>query len=468
MGTRGRKAATMQNQVLVMNQTAERESGKKAQIANITAAKAISDIIRSTLGPRSMLKMLLDPMGIVMTNDGNSILREVDVSHPAAKSMIELSRTQDEEVGDGTTSVIVLAGEMMGVAEPFLEKQMHPTVICQAYATALSDALKILDDMCFELNVDDRLSLMNIVQSCIGTKLAAGFSQLVCELALDAVLTVKREDSSGRTEIDIKRYAKVEKIPGAELGDSCVMQGVMFNKDITHPKMRRMIKNPRVVLLDCPLEYKKGESATNVELTKESDWEALMKQEEDAIRRMCDDILAVKPDIVITEKGVADLTQHFLLKQGVTVFRRLRKTDNNRVARATGATVLHRTHELREEHVGTMCHHFEVRKIGDEYFTFFEECENPKACTILLPGGGASEMAVSQGLLEKSKTLEGVQVWPYKAVAVAMEVIPRTLAQNCGGDVVRLMTELRSKHASGDGKSDKNPTLGINGNSGKI
>jgi len=491
----------MQAPVMVLNTQAKRETGAKAQISNIAAAKAVAEIIRTTLGPKSMLKMLLDPMGgIVMTNDGNSILREVDVSHPAAKSMIELSRTQDEEVGDGTTSVIVLAGEMMSVAEPFLEKQMHPTVICKAYASALADGLKILDDMCFELNVDDRLSLMNIVQSCIGTKLAAGFGQLVCELALDAVLTVKRTDSSGRTEIDIKRYAKVEKIPGAELGDSCVMQGVMFNKDITHPKMRRMIKNPRVVLLDCPLEYKKGESATNVELTKESDWEALMKQEEDAIRKMCDDILAVKPDIVITEKGVADLTQHFLLKQGVTVFRRLRKTDNNRVARATGATVLHRTHELREEHVGTACHHFEVRKIGDEYFTFFEECDNPKACTILLrgaskdflnevernlldamnvarnvvmdprvlPGGGASEMAVSQGLLEKSKTLEGVQVWPYKAVAVAMEVIPRTLAQNCGGDVVRLMTELRSKHASGDGKSDKNPTLGINGNTGKI
>merc|ERR1711871_1600539 len=190
-----RKVAKMQAPVLVVNQNAQRESGKKAQIANITAAKAISDIIRSTLGPRSMLKMLLDPMGIIMTNDGNSILREVDVAHPAAKSMIELSRTQDEEVGDGTTSVIVLAGEMMGVAEPFLEKQMHPTVICKAYASALADGLKILDDMCFELNVDDRLSLMNIVQSCIGTKLAAGFGQLVCELALDAVLTVKREDS---------------------------------------------------------------------------------------------------------------------------------------------------------------------------------------------------------------------------------------------------------------------------------
>jgi len=490
------RPSTMQAPVFVMNQQTQRETGSKAQLSNIAACKAVAEIIRTTLGPKSMLKMLLDPMGgIVMTNDGNSILREVDVSHPAAKSMIELSRTQDEEVGDGTTSVIVLAGEMMSVAEPFLEKQIHPTVICQAYSKALKDGLKILDDMCFELDVNDRASMANIVQSCIGTKLAAGFGPLVCDLALDAVLTVMRTDESGRKDIDIKRYAKVEKIPGSELQESKVMKGVMFNKDITHPKMRRLIKNPRVVLMDCPLEYKKGESATNVELTKESDWEALMKQEETAIKKMCDEILAVKPDIVITEKGVADLTQHFLLKQGVTVFRRLRKTDNNRVARATGATVLHRTHELREEHVGTLCHHFEVRKIGDEYFTFFEECENPKACTILLrgaskdflnevernlldamnvarnvvldprvlPGGGASEMSVSQGLLENAKTLEGVQVWPYKAVAVAMEVIPRTLAQNCGGDVVRLMTELRSKHA---GKA--NATLGINGNTGKI
>merc|ERR1711865_668176 len=490
------RPSTMQAPVFVMNQQTQRETGSKAQLSNIAACKAVAEIIRTTLGPKSMLKMLLDPMGgIVMTNDGNSILREVDVSHPAAKSMIELSRTQDEEVGDGTTSVIVLAGEMMSVAEPFLEKQIHPTVICQAYSKALKDGLKILDDMCFELDVNDRASMANIVQSCIGTKLAAGFGPLVCDLALDAVLTVMRTDESGRKDIDIKRYAKVEKIPGSELQESKVMKGVMFNKDITHPKMRRLIKNPRVVLMDCPLEYKKGESQTNVEVTKEDDWEKLLMQEEEEIRKVCDDIIKVKPDLVITEKGVSDIAQHFLLKANISVIRRIRKTDNARIARVTGAHICNRTEELTESMVGTHCGLFEVKKLAEEYFSYMTQCKDPKACTIvlrgasrdvlnemernlhdafsvarnvilepkLLPGGGATEMELSQRLKEKAKSIEGTRQYAYRAVADALEVIPRSLAHNCGADVVRVMTDLRSRHAQQGGLN-----WGIDGHKGTV
>jgi len=479
---------------MAMNQQVKRETGAVAQAANIGAAKAVSDIVRTTLGPRSMLKMLLDPMGgIVMTNDGHAILREIDVKHPAAKSMIELSRAQDEEVGDGTTSVIILAGEMLHVAEPLLERKIHPTQITQAYFKALTSSLEFAEKMSFPVDTNDRKTLSNIVGTCVGTKFVNRFGSLVVDLALDAVLTVQQE-IDGRKEIDVKRYAKVEKIPGGEVEDSRVLKGVMFNKDITHPKMRRKVVNPRVVLLDCTLEYKNGESQTNVEITNEGDWEALLKAEEDWIKATVDDILKLKPDVVMTEKGVSDLAQHYFVKAGVSVIRRLRKTDNNRVARACGATIVHRPSELKESDVGTGCGVFQVEKIGDEYFTFMVDCKDPKACTVLLrgankdllneiernlqdamqvarnvvyepkllPGGGAVEMALAAHLRKEALGITGVQKWPFSVIADALEVIPRTLAQNCGADVVRRLTELRAKHHAGDS------TFGINGETGQL
>jgi len=484
-----------QTPIMVMNTQAKRETGRKAQIGNITAAKAVSDIIRTTLGPRSMLKMLLDPMGgIVMTNDGNAILREIDVTHPAAKSMIELSRSQDEEVGDGTTSVIILAGEMLVVAEPFLARNMHPTVIVRAYYKALEDALAECDRLATPVDTSDVDELRRLVRACIGTKFVSRYGNMMCDLALDAVMKVTIDDGF-KKEIDLKRYAKVEKIPGGELTDSRVLDGVMLNKDVTHSKMRRRIERPRVLLLDCPLEYKKGESNTNMEISKEEDWAAILRQEEEWIEKVCADIIAVKPDLVFTEKGVSDLAQHYLLKANITAIRRIRKSDNNRVARATGATIVNRTDEIQESDVGTQCGLFEVRKMGEEYFTFLEHCENPKACTILLrggskdvlmeiernlqdamqvarnivfeprllPGGGALEMTLSQFLSEKGKSMEGVEAWPYRAVGAALEVIPRTLAQNCGADTVRLLTKLRAAKAGG-----KSLNLGIDGTKGVL
>lgn len=442
-----------------------------------------------------MLKMLMDPMGgIVMTNDGNAILREITVTHPAAKSMIEIARTQDEEVGDGTTSVIVLAGEMLAVAEPFLQQQIHPTVIIRAYREALEDMVNVVtNDVSIALDKTDMVKVAEVVKACVGTKFIGRWSEMAVKIALDAVTTVMFEEN-GRTEIDIKKYAKVEKIPGGSIDDSTVLKGVMLNKDVTHPKMRRHIVNPRIVLLDCSLEYKKGESQTNVEISGDTDFTKLLQIEEEYVQRICEDIIAVKPDLVFTEKGVSDLAQHYLLKAGITAIRRLRKTDNLRVARACGATIVNRTEELTDRDVGTGCGLFEVRKMGDEYFTFITECKDPKACTILLrgaskdilneternlqdalhvarnlmleprlvPGGGAVEMAVSLALTRKQ--IQG----PYRAVAQALEIIPRTLAQNCGANTIRTLTALRAKHASHT-QGDVAPcTWGINGETGDI
>ncbi|AED93554.1 T-complex protein 1 subunit gamma [Arabidopsis thaliana] len=483
--------------VLVLSDSLKRESGSKVHHGNIQASKAVADIIRTTLGPRSMLKMLLDAGGgIVVTNDGNAILRELDVAHPAAKSMIELSRTQDEEVGDGTTSVIVLAGEMLHVAEAFLEKNYHPTVICRAYIKALEDSIAVLDKIAMSIDINDRSQVLGLVKSCIGTKFTSQFGDLIADLAIDATTTVGVDLGQGLREVDIKKYIKVEKVPGGQFEDSEVLKGVMFNKDVVAPgKMKRKIVNPRIILLDCPLEYKKGENQTNAELVREEDWEVLLKLEEEYIENICVQILKFKPDLVITEKGLSDLACHYFSKAGVSAIRRLRKTDNNRIAKACGAVIVNRPDELQESDIGTGAGLFEVKKIGDDFFSFIVDCKEPKACTVLLrgpskdfinevernlqdamsvarniiknpklvPGGGATELTVSATLKQKSATIEGIEKWPYEAAAIAFEAIPRTLAQNCGVNVIRTMTALQGKHANGE-----NAWTGIDGNTGAI
>ncbi|PBK73153.1 T-complex protein 1 [Armillaria solidipes] len=482
-----------QTPVFVMNTAPERQSGRKAQISNITAAKTVSDVIRTCLGPKAMLKMILDPMGgILLTNDGNAILREIDVAHPAAKNMIELSRTQDEECGDGTTSVIILAGEILAQSLGQLERNIHPVVIISAYNKALKEALEIIKRISVPIDTSNDEEMLALIKTSIGTKFVMRWSDLMCKLALQAVRTVAQEENGLKT-VDIKRYARVEKVPGGEIEQSRVLSGVMLNKDITHPNMRRRIVNPRIILLDCPLEYKKGESQTNMEFSKVEDWEKAQAIEEEQIRLLCDKILEFKPDLVLTEKGVSDIAQHFFMKHNVSAIRRVRKSDNNRIALAVGATIVNRAEDLRESDVGTRCGLFNIEKIGDEYFTFLTECNNPKACTILLrgpskdilneidrnladamsvarnvvfnpllaPGGGATEMAISVGLHAKARSVVGVEGWPFRAVADAMEVIPRTLVQNSGGNAIRVLTELRAKHAAGEN------SWGVNGDTGK-
>ncbi|KAJ2081661.1 T-complex protein 1 subunit gamma [Coemansia sp. RSA 988] len=541
-----------QSPVLVVNTSKQRESGHKAQMSNIAAGKTVADVVRTSLGPRAMLKMLLDPMGgITLTNDGFAILRECEVAHPAAKSMIELSRTQDDEVGDGTTSVIILAGEMLAISVPFLERKIHPVVILRGFQRALEDAQVILRSIAVPVDTNNREQMLGLIKSAIGTKFVSRWNDLMCGLALTAVQTVVRrsqdmdatsesvaattpaaiatsgaaaeskkgsgdatatatadassgaaaaagsatadgnvrKENAGTTapdtdvrEIDIKRFVRIEKVPGGEIEESRVLDGVMINKDVVHPKMRRKIENPRIVLLDCPLEYKKGESQTNIEITREEDWSRILEIEEEQIKNMCDKIAALKPDLVITEKGVSDLAQHFMVKNNITALRRMRKTDNNRISRATGAKIVSSVDELKEQDVGTGCGLFEVDKIGDEYFSFLTGCKDPKACTILLrgpgkdtlneidrnlqdamcvarnvlfnpylcPGGGATEMALAVQLGQRAKSeIADVEQWPYGGVAEAMEVIPRTLIQNGGGNAIRTLTELRAKHAAG-------------------
>lgn len=413
-------------------------------------------------------------------------------------------------------SLSFVAGEVLSAALPHIQNNIHPIVIISAFKKALEDALKIVEDISTPVDVNNNEEMMALIKSSIGTKFVSTWSDLMCKLALDAVRCVAiEEDGTGKTEVDIKRYARVEKvgfyewlsymtcfsyiilvlqIPGGEIEESQVLDGVIMNKDITHPKMRRRIENPRIILLDCPLEYKKGESQTNIEISKEADWNRILQIEEEQVKAMCDKIISLKPDLVFTEKGVSDLAQHYFVKANITAIRRVRKTDNNRIARAVGATIVNRVDDLRDSDVGTKCGLFNVDKIGDEYFTFLTKCQDPKACSIILrgpskdiinevernlqdamcvarnvffsaklaPGGGATEMAISVKLEEKAKLIEGVEQWPYRSVAEAMEVIPRTLVQNCGGNAIKTLTQLRAKHAVGE------HSYGIDGEAGKV
>lgn len=360
---------------------------------------------------------------------------------------------------------------------------------------ALEDALKVMDEIATEIDVDDNALLDQIVDAAVGTKFSSRYGHIIRTLAVQAVKTVAHTNEDGEMDVDIKRYARIEKIPGGDLEDSCVLNGCMINKDVLHHKMPRTIVKPRVLLLDCALEYKKGESNTNIEISNEEDFAKLLEIEENFIREQCETIISFNPSVVITEKGVSDLAVHYLVKAGITSIRRLRKTDNNRLAKCCGATIVNKVEEIQEADIGLACNLFECKKIGDEWWSYFVECEDPKACTILvrggtrdtqyeiarnlndamqvarnvicnpklLPGGGATEMAVAQALKVKAAEIGGVASIPYAAVGEALEIIPQTLAENCGANVIRVVTALRAKHANNEGS-----TWGIDGNTGVL
>lgn len=413
--------------------------------------------------------------------------------------MIELSRTQDEEVGDGTTSIIIFAAELLKMSEPFLFRNMHPRIIITSYYKAFEDGMKFLLKNAKKIENDEDIKLS--VRATLGTKCLPEYIELITDIAIKAVKIVQIKNDFGTIDVDTKRYARVERILGGGISDSRILDGILLNKDVVDSKMRRRIENPRILLLDCSLEYKKAESVTSIEVLKEGDWDAILKQEEEYIENICKNISSLKPDLVITEKGVSELAAHYLYKSGISCIRRVKKTDNNRIARAVGASIVNDTRYLRDSDIGTKCGLFTIEKVGDEYYTYLVKCKEPKACTIVLrggskdllqelernledaisvarcltihpsvlPGGGATEMAVSAYLLKQSKKITGVEQLPYKAVSKSLEIIPRILAKNAGVNAIQIVTELRAKHIfNEDTMTDNGFTWGIDGNEGVI
>ncbi|KAF9778576.1 TCP-1/cpn60 chaperonin family-domain-containing protein [Thelephora terrestris] len=401
----------MQTPVFVMNTTPELQSEESPSLKH----HCRKDVIRTCLGPKAMLKMILDPMGgfcessdyrvlilkfsspfslpwifclcldrfdiisLRLTNDRNVILREIGVAHPAAKNTIELSRTLRTKSAEMERRALSfsLDPEILAQSLSQLERDIHQVVIISAHNKALKESLEIIKRISIPINVNDDEE-MNFHRHQVR-------STLMCNLAPQAVRTVAQDPEldasmSGVQSVDIKRYARVEKVPGGEIEQSRVLNGIMLNKDITHPKMRRRIAKLRTVLLDCSLEYKKGESQTNIEITNDTDWSRIQEIEEEQVKAMVDKIVELKPDLVITEEGYA---QHFLYKANVSAIRRVRKSDNNRVARAIGAAIVNGIEDLQESDVLWAFLHREDRR---QYFTFLDECDSPKACTILLRG----------------------------------------------------------------------------------
>lgn len=461
----------------------------QVQTDNIRAAMTVASIVKTCLGPRAMQKMVLTRIGsIELTNDGNSILREIDVAHPAAKTLIELSKTQDEEVGDGTTSVILLAAQILNNMSDLLDN-IHPIKITQALSKGLNLCLESLKLLTVDLKKDEEEKL-NIIRSCVGTKLCSLLGIKMEELAYKAAKTVFSENN-GLKKIDLMNDLRVEKIVG-NYQDCEVLDGIILNKNIIHPQMRKEIINPRILVLDFPLEYKKGESQTNYEFKTADSFKRALEIEEENIKEMCDKINELKPDILLTEKGVSDLAMSLLFNYNITVIRRIKKTESNRIVKACGGFVVGSLEDLSEKVIGKNCQSFEYLKIGEEYYCKFSKCKNPKACSIILrapskdlinelernfydavkvaknlflhpkmcPGGGATEMSLSL-MLEKFKGNE-VEEKVLKRLSEALQIIPIILARNTGlSNPLNLIQQLEKKQK-------ENKFAGIDGIKGEI
>lgn len=461
------------------------------QFQNIAAAKTTAGIIRTTLGPRSMLKMILDNQGgMIITNDGFCVLREIEIEHPAARTLIDLSRSQDKEIGDGTTSIVVLVSEFLRISEILLKQKFHPNQLIASYFQALIETTSFLENQ-LSLRVEgtDFTNMIKVILTTICTKLVGKFSRLICELSFKAIIGVKNKKQT----LNYGEFFKIQKIPFGKFENSKILPGIMVLKDISHPKMRRKIKNAKILLLDCSIEYKKGESQTSIEMVNEGDWEKLLKEEENHIIFMCNLLKRFRPDVIFTEKGVSDLALHYLYKSDITVIRRIKKTENYRLAKATGATIVSSIEDLEKSDLG-FAGNFEVKKVGQEYHTFITDCKDPVVSTILLfgasrdvldeiernlhdalcvaknilgdskivPGGGATELSIGNFLNKKSENQKNNCFFIYKSLSLAFEIIPRTLIENFGGSVVHQILKLKNIH------KNRGFYYGFDGKNGKI
>lgn len=461
----------------------------QVQTDNIRAAMTVASIVKTCLGPRAMQKMVLTRIGsIELTNDGNSILREIDVAHPAAKTLIELSKTQDEEVGDGTTSVILLAAQILNNMADLLEN-IHPIKITQALSKGLNMCLESMKLLTVDLKKEEEEKL-NIIRSTVGTKLCSLLGIKMEELAYKAVKNIYTE-IGGVKRIDIKNDLRVEKIIG-NYNECEILNGILLNKNIIHPQMRKEIINPRILVIDFPLEYKKGESQTNYEFRNAEAFKRALEIEEENIKEMCDKIIELKPDILLTEKGISDYAMSLLFSNNITAIRRIKKTESNRMVKACGGMVVGSLEDLSEKVIGTRCKLFKYLKIGEEYYCKFDDCVDAKACSVILkapskdlinelernfydavkvaknlflfpkmcPGGGATEMSLSL-MLEKFKGNE-LEEKVLKRLAEALQIIPIILAKNSGVSNPLALMQLLEK------KQKENKFNGIDGVKGEV
>ncbi|MHA1379087.1 MAG: thermosome subunit beta [Candidatus Helarchaeota archaeon] len=478
--------------VLILKEGAERTRGNDAQSTNIMAAKVIAENVRTSLGPKGLDKMLVDSFGdVTITNDGATILKEIDVQQPAAKMMVEIAKTQDDEVGDGTTTAVILAGEFLKSAENLLEQKIHPAIIIEGYRLAADKSIEILDNIAIPINVDDEQMLRNIANTSMISKVIGTSGILMSDIAVKAIKAIA-ENRDGKMIADLDNIS-IQKKEGGSIDDSKIISGLILDKEIVHSGMAKTIENAKIALLETALEIEKTEFDAKINITEVTQMQAFLNQEEQMLRKMVDKIKASGANVVLCQKGIDDMVQHFLAKAGISAARRIKKSDMEKLAKATGGTVITNLDDLSEADLGK-AGIVEERKIGNDNMIFVEKCNNPHAISILIRGGtkmivdeadralhdalcvvrnaveepkvvvggGASEIEVSQQLQEYANKFSGRVQMAIRAFADAMEIIPVTLAENGGLETMDILVELRAKHKEG-GK-----TYGVNVFEGKV
>jgi len=468
--------------VLILSEGTRRQVGRDAQRMNILAARVIGEAVRTTLGPRGMDKMLVDTLGdVVITNDGVTILKEMEVEHPAAKMLVEVAKTQDELVGDGTTTAVVIAGELLHEAEKLLDQGIHPTIIGAGYRMAADKAQEILEKIAEPIGLKDEAELKKIAVTAMTGKKAEGGRELLADLAVKAVKQIV-DEVDGKYKVDID-YIGVEKKPGGSTEDTQLIQGVILDKERVSSGMPKRVKNAKIALLDSALEIKKTETDAEIRVTRPDQLRAFLDEEENMLKKMVDQVVAIGANVVICQKGIDDMAQHYLSKAGIYAVRRAKKSDMEKLARATGGKVVMNLEDLSAADLGGAGVVEEV-KIGDDKMTFVKECKNPKSVGILIRGGsehvvdeveramhdaicvvaasiedgkvvvggGAPEVELAKKLREYTETVGGREALAVNAFANAVESIPRTLAENAGKDSVDILVDLRAKHEKADGK----------------
>jgi len=475
--------------IIILKDT-RRETGKDAISNNIMAARAVANAVRSTMGPKGMDKLLVDSIGeVTITNDGVTILKEMDVQHPAAKMLIEAAKTQDKEVGDGTTTVAVLVGELLKKAEVLLDQKVHPTMIVQGYRMAAEKAMEIAKTMAVDVSEDDRELLKKIADTAMTGKLSEAADSKMSEYAVELVLNAL-ETYNGKKKFDMDRV-NVEKKVGESTLDSRIIEGVVIDKEIVHQNMPRKVENARIALLSTPIESKDTETKTEVQITSSTQFQQFMEHEKARVKEAADKVIASGANVVFTQKGIDDLAQHYLANAGILALRRVIKKDLDRLARATGATIVTGLDELKPELLGSAAL-VEEKRIGSGIMTFISGTQNHSATLLLrggtqqvlngleralddalhavadvvedakmLPGGGAPEIELSLRLKEYAATLKGREQLAVTKFAEALEIVPKTLAENAGYDAIDKAVELKSHH-------EKNKNAGIDAYSGEV
>jgi len=459
--------------ILILKEGSSRTRGRDAQGSNIAAAKAVAGAVRTTLGPKGMDKMLVDTIGdVVITNDGVTILKEMDIEHPAAKMMVEVAKTQDDEVGDGTTTAVVIAGELLKRAEDLLEQDVHPTVIAHGYRMAAEKAKEILNDIAITVKPTDKAMLLKIADTAMTGKGAEMARGKLCELVVKAAMMVADEDGTVDTD-----NIKVEKKVGGSTDDSEIIEGMIIDKERVHPAMPTKVENARILLLNASVEFKKTEVDAEINITSPDQLQAFLDEEERMIRAIVEKIVASSANILFCQKGIDDIAQHYLAKAGILAIRRVKKSDMEKLARATGAAVISSIDAISKKELGK-AGLVEEKKVGGEEMIYVTKCVNPKAVSIIVrggtehvvdeldralddaisvvsvvmedkkmvAGGGAPEIELSLRLREYAASVGGRAQLAIEAFANALEIIPRTLAENAGLDPIDMLVALRADH----------------------